>query len=170
MLAEYSKPPVVFYFGKQHDVLKIQKKLEKYLYAMNIIGIQNSTFTGRDLIIPKMDIGGYRVAGVGLIEEELDREIRGRAGSIESGKPNLKMYLKPDDKKIRKELEGRLYALEVLKIPCKMVESDHNWDGGEFPELSNNGYLVGGVDDIKHSIDETISHYVKLSNIPRARA
>ena len=165
----YQGPTVTFYFGKQHDVTKIRKGLEKYLYTMNLLGIPNATFEGRDMFIPKMDIGGYRVAGMDSIEKELDSEIRLRASGIESEKPKLEMYLKPGDKKIRKNLESRFYAMEVLKIPCKMVDS--NWDGDDFPELRNNGYIVAGLDDIEHSLHETMKYYMDSSkNRPKVEA
>jgi hypothetical protein len=161
-------PWIQLYFGKHHDVPGFMKKIGKYVHTMDLLGIRYTKWEGRNHIIPRLNIDGYAVAGLDSIEKGLDSELRNYAGMIQAQKPKLKMYLSPEDKKIRKALENHLYALEVLNIPCKILDNDRNDD--RFPELDNNGYLVAGLDDIKHSIDETIRHYVKSSKAVAAKA
>jgi len=161
-------PYVQLYFGRHHDVPGFMKKIGKYVHTMDLLDIRYTKWEGRDHIIPKLNIDGYAVAGLDSIEKSLDSELRNYANRIHAQKPKLKMYLNSEDKKIRKALEDHFYALEVLKIPCKILDNDR--DDDRFPELDNNGYLVAGLDDIKHSIDETVRHYVKSARAVAAKA
>lgn len=160
MSGDYPTPNVRLVFAKNQGWLESMKELEKYTYTMNLLGIPWDSRT-RDTTIPRASINGYEVAGMDNVKKELDSSIRLYAKNMEAHKPKLEMYLNPEDKKIRKLLESQFYAMDVLKIPCKMV--DNNWDGDDFPELKNNGYIVGGLGDIEHSLKETMKYYVDSS-------
>jgi len=60
---------VTFYIGKHHK--DFRKKIKEEIYAMDLLKIKYIIFERTDVLLPKMDIDGYRVAGLDVIKDVL---------------------------------------------------------------------------------------------------
>lgn len=65
---------VTFYIGKHHKDFK--KRIEKEIYAMNLLMVDYIIFERTDKLLPVMDIDGCRVAGLDVIQETLYSELQ----------------------------------------------------------------------------------------------
>ena len=56
---------------KQNVLIIENEKLQKEIYAMDLLGVKYTIFDRRDVLLPKMDIDGYRVVGLDVIRDVL---------------------------------------------------------------------------------------------------
>ena len=65
---------VIFYIGKHHK--DFRKKIEKEIYALDLLDIHYTIFERSTVLLPKMDVDGYMVAGLNQIQETLYEELK----------------------------------------------------------------------------------------------
>ena len=65
---------VIFYIGKHHK--DFRKKIKKEIYVMELLDIKYTIFERSTVLLPKMDVDGYMVAGLNQIQETLYEELK----------------------------------------------------------------------------------------------